>query len=311
LQDYFFASILTNLTSCPLVVSGWSASENYLVEYIENAVKPLLDARPLRTDELSVIDITFNPDGHARLATCYKKTEAEAHVSVDTTTFTVNQMFLWLQAFHGVSSLRKWASAGHHDGLDQMIEAIKSPPDIESYAYGWFDVFLPVWVRLCWRCNLVPCVVQQKKYDPRDLPLESGREEYIPLGIQQTERPDLRAAASLLDALEVSGNPSDWDPRKFPGALYRDTDQTLLIPLPAWNLAKVNDLRGLKIIAETIRRPGAGYIDKVSVLFLTAAPADVVSDSDKAIWKAMLAGQIHITRFAQPANIAEIQLHEL
>lgn len=307
-QEFIFATLCVKLCSLPFVVAGWRASEQYLLDYIDNTVHPKLEARsPLSDDELSVIDIDFNREGHTRLASFYRKDKRSAHIQVEPYGFDIDQLFLWLQALYALGSLSQWVPVADRADLAALTAAIDQPPDNPSFVTEWVDSFLPVWVRLCWRCGLIACHRSGQPIACDDINMES-RDEHIPWVLPNIARPELTAAARLLSALQRSGNAESWDFEMFPGGLYKSN--LLVIPVPAWDSPLSNDLRGLKVLVDALKSPGAGYIDQIKVLFLNLISSEVISDDRKRILKELLARDLAMVRFAKGSDIVEFGLED-
>jgi hypothetical protein len=312
-QQFIFASLLKALCCQPFVVVGWSASEKYLIDRIDSGVRPVLQnpdrQPPLANDELSVIDRVFNPAGHTRLASFYNKNAATTHIDVGQIGFSTDDLFLWLQALYAIGFLKLRATALDESVLKELAEKIEQPPTDRIFVISWVDDFLPVWVRLCWRCGLVAWENENaQRVEIDDLALES-RDEHIPWRLSGSSRPELTAASRLLAALYRSTHGEIWDYSKFPGGLYRDL--RLVIPIPVWASDPPNDLRGLKPLIDAIKQSGAGYIENLSLVFISANPTDVISDDLKRIWKQLVATCLSMARFANADDIEDIQLEDL
>lgn len=311
-QLFVFARLCDKLCSLPFVVAGWSASEAYLLDHIDNQVRPALDERdPLAGDELSVIDIKFNNEGHARLAGFYSKDRDTAHIIVDPIDFDLDQLFLWLQALYAVGQLGPWTNASDKSELDDLFTLIQEPSIPGLFVIQWTDNFLPVWVRLCWRSGLIACRNRAgQRVKAEDIDLES-RDEHIPWTLPGIERPELTAAGRLLTALHRSTRAATWDFEKFPGGMYQDNH--LIIPLPAWYPDNTipNDLCGLKPLVDAIKQHGDGYVDKLSVLLLHIEGGIAIPDARKRTLKETVARHISIARFARGIDIGEIELEAL
>lgn len=311
-QQFIFATLLTSLCSQPLVVAGWSASEKYLIDFINLDVRPILQnpdrQPPLVDDELSVIDRVFNTEGHTTLASFYGKNAATAHIDVGQPGFSTDDLLLWLQALYAVGFLRLRAPAIDQPALDDLAAEIEQPSNNLVFVIGWVDNFLPVWVRLCWRIGLVTCEnrnAEQVEID--DVALES-RDEHIPWTLPNIQRPELAAASRLLAALHRSGHGTHWNYDQFPGGIYLDF--RLVIPIPIWVSVPPNDLRGLKPLIDAIKQHGAGYIERAALLFVGPDPASVISDDTKRVWKQLVARDLSMARFANADDIEEIRLED-
>jgi hypothetical protein len=312
-QQFIFATLCVKLCSHPFVVAGWSASEKYLIDYMNANVRPQLMHQnrqpPLAVDELSVIDREFNGNGHTQLASFYGKNAASAHIHVEQAGLTTNQFFLWLQALYAVGRLDLHANVEDKTAIAELTAMIGQPIDVSVFIIDWVDNFLPVWVRLCWRCGLVMCNKRDgQAVASEDIDLES-RDEHIPWNLPNLLRPELKTAARLLAALQRSGSADEWDYEKFPGGLYRNNQ--LVIPLPVWNGPPPNDLRGLKALIDAIGLHGAGCIDNLAVVFLGLDPAIGIQDKTKLELKELVASNLVMARFARGDDIEEIELEDI
>lgn len=312
-QQFVFASLCVNLCSKPFIVAGWSASERYLIDHINTSVRPTLlnphRQPPLAPDELSIIDRRFNTEGHASLAAAYGRNAASVHIDVGQAEFTTDDLFIWVQGLYGVGWLRLRADPLDQVALDAIAAEINQPPANVSFVLSWVDNFLPVWVRLCWRCGLVQCETRDAlPVTSDDIPLES-RDEHIPWNLPHILRPELKAATRLLAALHRSGHANEWDYERFPGGFYRDF--RLVIPVPVSAGGPANDLRGLKPLIDAIKQPGAGYIDHIALLFVAPDSAYHISDGTKEVLKQLVASYLSMARFAAAANIQELPLEGL
>lgn len=311
-QHFVFANLSAKLCTQPFVVAGWSAAEKYLLDHIDATVRPALEPRyPLPEDELSIIDISFNTEGHTRLASFYGKDGHSAHICVEPTNFTTDQLFLWVQALHALGCLHSRSLPTDKAALAELAAEIQQPPNAPAFVIEWADNFLPAWVRLCWRCGLIKC--QNRACQPisiNDIHLES-RDEHIPWAMLELgiPRPELIAAAQLLAALHRSGTARDWNFEMFPGGLYRGNH--LVIPLPAWESAIPNDLQGLKALMNAIKQHGQGYIDRLSVSFLNQDPAQTIPDNRKRMLKELVASQLGMMSFPTGDTIEEMNLEDL
>ncbi len=311
-QQLIFANVLVSLCSQPFVVAGWSASEKYLIDYIESRVRPVLQdpyrQPPLAADELSVIDRVFNPQGHTTLATFYGKTAATAHIDVGQPGFSTDDLFLWLQALYAVGCLRLRALAIDQPALDELAAEIEQPPNVPVFMISWVDNFLPVWVRLCWRSGLVTCENRNAvQVEIDDVALES-RDEHIPWTLPYIHRPELVAASRILAALHRSLHGTHWNYDQFPGGIYMDL--RLVIPIPVWASVPPNDLRGLRPLIDAIKQHGPGYIERVALVFVGHDPSSVISDDTKRVWKQLVARDLSMARFANADKIEEMRLED-
>ncbi len=309
-QQFIFASLCEKLSSHPFVIAGWKVSEQYLLDYMQTNICPnLTDRHSLPDDELSIIDVTFNSEGHTRLAGFYGKGKNNVHIDVNQANLDTDVLFLWLQSLYAVDCLDLWANDSDKPAIQDIRSRIENPPDDQPFVIQWADNLLPVWVRLCWRCGLVECIRGDscETISIDDIHLES-RDEHIPWTIRSISRPELKAAARLLAGLINSSHGDKWDYKTFPGGLYQNTH--LVIPVPAWG-DKPNDLQGLRPLIDSIKTSGAGKFDKLSVLFLTPDSSGNIDNNTKNELKEIVAREISLPRFAKGSDINEITLGDL
>jgi hypothetical protein len=305
-QQFIFARLCNELPQRPLVIAGWSISELYLVEFIRTHVAPILAQNELAVDELSIIDLVFNGQGHAQLATFYLMNRDGAHIPVVSDAgFTTDRLFLWLQALFGLHSLWNVAEAARAVVQD-MMNTLEQPPERFHWVISFVDNFLPAWVRLCWRCELVNCYDTHGHQIPADAISLESPEEHIPWKLSRIDRPDLRAASRLIGAL----NP-DWNYEFCPGGLYRAGDKFLIIPVPAWSIDHFNDLLGLKLLVESVKKSGAGFIERLAILPLGSQDNEIIAPPTISFLKALVARQFPFARFAQSSNIEHVELADL
>jgi len=286
----FVDTFRSQLREHPLVVVGWSASEPRLQQAISAAVKPLA-YKP----RVGIIDLALNGAGHAHLTAAYGVEPQSAHWPVLSdqcpTCPTTDQLFLWLQTCYALRCLREHASPALSNTLDDWERSIASPCDL-SFLIPFTDVFLPAWTRMCWRAGLVRC----RGFAPQAFDL-SRAEVHVPWEVPNIERPDLAAAAHLLALLPSAG--AEWNPSRFPGALWRDDDLRLVLPLPAWG--EPADLSGLAPLLRAIGEQ-KGYIREFAVLPLRHDDRPVQPDVEARLIAAT-AGLIRVPGLAVAERI--------
>jgi hypothetical protein len=223
----FSIALKAALNESPMMVAGWSISEPYLRAMMDETVREVIVKGTV--EELTIADIRFNADGHTKIAECYGLTKEQVYVELQPGEdgFNTDRLFLWIQARYALDQLTEHASEALKPRIRALIEQVKRPV-ADHFLIGWADVFLPAWVRLCWRAKLVACA----GFEPHQLRLEL-EDEHVPWNIHPSlMRPDLSAAAILLSRLSEDGSP--WDACLFPGALWNRTTGRLVLPLPTW-----------------------------------------------------------------------------
>lgn len=307
-QQFIFATLCTKLAAHPFIIAGWSASEEYFLTYMADVVAPIL-GQNLAIDELSIIDVVFNHEGHQRIAGFYQKDEAAAFIRVQPPTFDTDTLLLWVQALYAIDCLRNSASAPDRAVLEALSHTLEQPPDHPPYVISWVDHFLPSWVRLCWKSGLVECWMRDNQHpvSPDDIDMERP-DEHIPWNVPNIARPDLKSAAGLLATLERSGNGHQWDFEMFPGGFF--LDNLLVLPLPAWG-GLLNDLRGLKSLTDAIKQPGIGFIDQLAILPVPSASGAPIPTHTVTILKETVARGLGVSRFARSSAIEEFNPADL
>ncbi len=286
--------MVAELQSKPLIVAGWSISEPYLVDVIEKPLASLLSDP--KEEDLSIIDINFNAQGHQKITECYKLKEKDVFFQVTRLGegFDIDDLFLWLQAKYCLDQLV--IASPSAAGELQSISSSQMPFAYDPLLISWVDKFLPAWTRLCWRSNLVDCA----GYQIHKLDLDR-RNEHVPWRIPKNlPRPDLVSAARLLPHL--MRNKGGWDCDKFPGGLWDREKSRLVIPVPAWGWP--NELAGIRpLVAEW--SSVWPYAELVEILPLhhvegtSSLTGSVVSRLTNTV-----ASFMTVSRFADPSNIA-------
>jgi hypothetical protein len=134
-----------------------------------------------------------------------------------------------------------------------------------------------------------------------------GRDEHIPWHISGIRRPDLIASSRLLTKLLE--NRRSYDYCRFPGALWYESEYSLIIPLPAWSIP--NDLAGIKPLLNGFKQTkGYGFVRELLILplmhDLTTPSADIVENL-----KESLARYLPIGQFAKSENIICLSLEDI
>jgi hypothetical protein len=164
---------------------------------------------------------------------------------------------------------------------------------------AWADEFLPTWIRLCWTAGLV----EARQMPSHRIDLER-RDEYIPLNYCHVDRPDLKAAIRLLNAIPALGD--GFDAQGFPGGLFHRDTGTLVIPLPCWG--DLNELRALRPMVDALRG-NLGYVKRVAVWPIGLGTE--CSERSEAL-RQSLSSIMPVPAFADPSRILLINdLHEV
>ena len=296
-DDAFFDELRTQLRHHPLVIVGWSASE----ETLRKAAEEAAGTRNLspNIDELTIIDPDFNAYGHTILAQQYCLTEEQVHVAVSSGDdgLTTDLLFLGMQAQYILDVIYRCAPSAWQPTIDRKKQMLA---DLESanarFLLEWADNFLPSWVRLCWRGEIIGC----PGFQPNQLRLEKP-DEHIPLRNLATTRNDLKAAAYLLHLLPDDGG--DWDVSTYHGAIWNEASGRLLIPLPAWGT--LNSLAAIELLMtkiETNNPQGAAFINSMEIVPLLCDPEATVTPEIEQQLKDKIAPMSRMAKFADPDN---------
>jgi hypothetical protein len=299
----FFANIREKFSSRPLYCVGWSASEKYITDFLSEICDQL---RSGEDDSLCIIDPNFDL-GHTKLIEIYNKTEEQSHIKISNELSTDN-LFLWIQSKYALMKLKNYAPMSLRTVIQDAIDELGTPnPASQSIYYDFVDYFMPTWIRLCWRAGLVSCIKGNgDPIRPHDIRLESS-DEHIPFNIPNSDRPDMKALAILLPHLCFEDNWLDF--KSYLGGLYRKTDKTLIVPLPAWQL-NYNNLEGIKPLIQDITQRGLGFIEELAVLPLSFDIASIDPDASYVLPQ-KLAREIGSISFSREGAINVISLEEI
>ena len=298
---------MTRLAACPLMTLGWSASEEYIRSFIEEGVRPVLKERRPKVDELSIIDTSFNPDGHVRLATAYGLRQPEAYVPVECSPsgFTLDALWLWVQALYTVQRVCLHAPPAH-PALTAAFRSLEKPPGTD-WLLGWADQWFPAWCRLCWRAGIMPCFDSSgRRVPPERLDIDED-DAQVPLNIPNCERPDLIAAGDLLATLW--NEPSQWDFGRFPGALFESETGRLVIPMPTWDSPVSHAERALSLLIRLWKHGPLSSVQEIALLGMDGRRTPL--STALGHWGQGLARSLPFTHFTSPGTIQHINLTQL
>jgi hypothetical protein len=305
-QQHLYSNLRTCLAKCPLVSIGWSASEKYVHEIIAKDVQPALRARVLAVDELSIIDISFNLQGHQRLADAYGRTQSQAHVAVESPGgFTLDALWLWLQALYTVQRLCLHDPASA-PALIAAHQSLEKPPGAD-WLLGWADQWFPAWCRLCWRAGIMRCFDSGgRRVLPERLDID-GEDTQVPLNIPNCERPDLIAAGDLL--ANIWNKQPQPDFQRFPGALFETLTGSLLLPVPTWASPVAHADRALSLLIRLWKNGPLGSVQELALLELDGR--QTVSSGAVDHWRQALTRSLPFAHFTSPKNIQITNLTQL
>ena len=282
-----------DLISNPLLVVGWSGSEPYLKETINETLRDQLETSVI--EELTIVDLKLQ-DSHKEICGIYCLSNENAFFKVDNHVggFDTNELFLWLQSIYTLDALEKHADIQ----LKPVIAALRAecvPGETNRRIISWADDFMPAWVRFCWRGEVMRCA----GFEPYEINLEL-EDDHVPLeGISGIFRDDIEAASIILAGLKATE--IDWSFDKFPGAFFDDTNGRAVLPIPTWG--DINELSGLKPFLRALRR-NSGYVSKLEILPVpsTLGAPPIAPDKASQI-KEAVARFMRVSAFASASSI--------
>ncbi len=310
-QKSFCYNLYTQLESHPLIAIGWSASEPYLQTLARKALESHNELG--ETDELTIVDLTFNNDGHKKLAEYYHSDKSKAFVQIQKDNhdgLTTDRLFLWIQTLYALDCLMSYAQEGDKDGIQDMYTRFSEKPQITDFAIEWVDNFLPAWVRLCWREGLVDYIIDGKPIPRNSIPLNKS-DEHVPWKIQGIPRPDLCSASNMLT--QLGDNNKNWEFTRYPGGFWDKTRGLLVIPLPEWG--KETELLGLKglkpLIDKLVAEAPMAFIRQLGVLPVHHQSREQIEDGRVSALVRSLAKCMRVSPFAEPNKILVFSLDDL
>jgi len=304
----FFAMFASELAKWPFYTAGWSASEGYLRQLLKDQVEGPKRESATSEDELSIIDVNFNSSGHAELAAIFGVDKDRAYVPVETSGFTTNVFFLYVQALYGLDLLERHANDTDKPHFKTARDQLKSNPAGNPSLLNWFDCFLPAWVRLCWALDLCPCLGADGN------PVKTGsirldlRDEHIPWHVPNIHRIDMVAASWIFSRMFDRGRLIGFDYEKCQGSFFHGG--VVSIPVPWSSSGKTNDLRAFRNVFERIDE----QISSVTALQVLRVNMDAVGSpitSDPMPSCIAIAGAVKRGRFSSAGKCSETLWEDL
>jgi hypothetical protein len=255
------------LAQCPLIAVGWKAAEDYLRKTVIDTAQK---AQHTVCDAFTLISRSWYPKTgstqtyHDDIATAYGKNRSLAFVEVSNPGRpTHDQVFLWLQALYAIKRLIAVSSDQQKTILLRMLQQLDEP-NCRHPILDWVDMWLPSWVRLCWRIGVMSGTNPHngRRIEPWEIPI-IPRDVHIPIGSMSLHRRDLQAAAKLLITLGDALRRFNYD--LFPGGLWCAEERCLYLPLPLWQgTSEPADLAALKPLVEDWK--DLGFIQNIRLV---------------------------------------------
>ncbi len=297
----------------PVIGIGWRAAEAYLRDALVNATPSIsedayiLVARSWETKTPNAHDVIAQSRGT-------EKDKAHAKIYADSTVPSADSLFLWLFARLALRKLAHAAMPAAPSVLRQLLQEIEAelplpgqqPHPLTSYCDDW----LPAWIRLCWQTGAMrgSDPSSSAQIQPHLIPL-GPPDLHIPLSGMNQIRNDLAAAAQLLAMLKSDRH---YDYSRFPGALWQQNEQHLILPLPTWgDLANFNDLAGLKNLFTALRQHGLGSVRKISLLALAPLDTSPLDTAARNKLAALVAKRLPLAAYIRAGQLGWLNLQDL
>lgn len=288
-DDAFFNNLDSDVSGHVNVAVGWRMIEASLRSRLINTLGGVPDAR------INIIDLVFDNDTHAKVCTAAGLDKKSSFFEVQKKDCPVtNDLFRWIHALYTLDRLSEHGGEAVDVTGKQWRETI-SVCEQSEFIIDWADEFLPTWTRLCWSAGLIECY----GFEPHKIDLER-RDEHIPLNIENIQRPDLVSAKKILTKIAIGNDV--WNSRMFPGGLYNQETQCLVIPLPMWN--RFNEIRALKPLVNAIKQE-LWMVVKIQILPINLDDQPFEKNIIDDV-KSHLANFIRVPAFAMPDNIEVI-----
>lgn len=304
----FDAKMSESFFDKPLVIVGWSASEGYLLRFLETHEQRLRQY-PNQRDRLSIVNPSFKEPAHLRVAKIYDVTKEASYFAVerDGDLFTTDWLFLWMQTLYALEILANWTTGETSARVKQLMRD-EQEAKYSDFVSQWVDYFLPAWVRMCWRAGLVPIRHNDgRAFEPHRVRMEK-RDEHIPWRFGDSERPELQAAARIL--LAANDRMSDWNVTKYPGAFWKESSLELRIAVPVWTEPnEFNALASIRPLLETVKQ-NMGFIRGVAIILVTLDDHPIANDV-LTRYKLLTGRFLRLPQFLAGENIGILKLNEL
>ncbi len=244
----FFDALGDDVRNAFNLVLGWSIGEDSLKQ-------KLLPCVQYQGTKLAIVDPEFS-SSHLEICQSANLQQTDVHFKLEYNKCpNRDDVFLWQQTLYSLERLE--AVNGDSPIFDKHGANWRTTvfPCAANFIMAWADEFLPAWTRLCWSAGLVKAV----RMPSHRIDLER-RDEYIPLNYCHVDRPDLKAAIRILNAIPALGE--GFNAQDFPGGLFHSETGKLIIPLPCWDA--LNELRALRPLVNALRGK-LGYVKHVAV----------------------------------------------
>lgn len=294
-----WANLQTDLEWRLLLAIGWSMSEKYLKDIVKSA----RNEKNKEEQKLTIVDVTFNNDGHTEVSNYYKLPKQNVFVDVSGQ-MNANQFFLWLQAKYVIHKFKALDVSGVEN-----LEPYTENPEQKNSFIEYSDSFLPAWTRLCSRSGLVEWVHNGSPIAAEKINMEVA-DYYIPMSTNLL-RPDLRGAANLILQIIQSNKGETWNFRKVPGCLWNEEKGNLVIPLPAWSGDdSINKLRAFSPLAKEVDNI-KGFIRRLSILPVHYDNGKIIDDTIKTDMKSYVVNFSTHAAISRPDSVDIIALTDL
>jgi hypothetical protein len=289
----------------PLIACGWSASEKYIVDLLEELKNEGSLGIPDPNSTLHFID-PKTPDGHKKLISLYGANPSSSSTIVESAGApSTDEFFLWLQTLFGLHRLVEVCPSKKTELL--KISAALSSAKPGLWVNDFFDSFISGWSLLCFRLGFTNFYLKASPILEHAIPPDR-EDEHIPLSHQSVPRSDLVSACGLLAKLWSKG--AGYDFTTFPGAIWDAATLTATIPVPNWTAIRPTNLTAFGEMMRRHRWQPKGRIETVRLLALNTGPA-ILDLATNAAFRRAVAREATSLGWADESMIHTLLLDDL
>jgi len=258
----------------PFWIIGHSLNDRYIIDQIK-------EADPQNTS-LAVINVEFNSN-HEEILPCFNISEDGCFFDLSNEeTWNLDNTLLWIQTSYCLERIKQnFQMSANTDvnslatPINNLLDNLKNDRTLneDKLLFEFFDSFLPAWMRLVWRSEMVECHGFHSDYIPLD-----KCNFYVPLNTRYLKRPDLVSGVQILIQLNNQGDSGNLS--QFPGGIWKDL--ILFLPIPLKNGGLGNYLEGLEKHIESFKSKKK-FIEEIVIIPLdldTVNPNYILDDDN-------------------------------
>lgn len=226
-DEAFMDLFRVNLREHPFWLIGHALNDEYLIDEI-------CRADPQGTS-LTVMNIEWNSK-HDKVARHFTQEKDAIFFKLTAQEpWPWDKSLLWLQTVLSLQRIKEYFLRSENseisalsEQVEELLVGLKDNDNLKenSLLFNFFDFFLPAWMKLVWRSDMINC--HGKFIDHISL---NSPNYYIPLNLAGLERLDIESGIQIL--LKLMRQNVTLDLYKFPGGILKDT--TLYLPIPIKN----------------------------------------------------------------------------